>query len=209
MKDSRLKRERGRSGKPLKRRAGSRRELKTIVVFCEGKNTEPDYVGGLKRLPQVQDSTALNIEIHPEQGTPLTLVEMAVGRITEPEVDECWCLFDVEWPQNHPNLNAAVALADANGVQLAISNPCFELWLILHYQDHTRFENTSAVEKASRQLDRRKGKTIDASVYMPLRQAAGRRAAALDRRHAKDGNVFPNNNPSSGMHRFLEAVEGS
>jgi len=209
MKESRLKRERGRSGKPLKRTAESRRELRTILVFCEGKNTEPDYVGGLKRLPQVQENTALNIEIHPDQGAPLTLVEMAVRRIDDPEVDECWCLFDVEWPQNHPNLDAALTLADANGIRLAISNPCFEVWLILHYQDHTRFENTSAVEKASRLLDRRKGKTIDAAAYMPLRQAASRRAAALDRRHARDGNVFPNNNPSSGMYRFIEAVEES
>jgi len=207
MKESRLKRERGRAGKPLRRTAESRRELRTIVVFCEGRNTEPDYVAGVKKLPRVQENTALNIEIHPEQGTPLTLVEMAVARLEDPEVDECWCLFDVEWPKHHPNLDSAIALASARGVKLAISNPCFEVWLILHHKDHTRFENTSAVEKASRLLDKRRGKTIDANLYMPLRQAASRRAAALDRRHARDGNSFPNNNPSSGMYRFLEAVE--
>ena len=38
---------------------------------------------------------------------------------------------------------AEVASAGANGIRLAISNPCFELWLILHFQDHTAWlDNT-------------------------------------------------------------------
>lgn len=206
MRESRLKR-RGRNGKPLNRSAEKRRELRTIVVFCEGRRSEPDYIGGVKRLPGVADNTALNIEVHPEQGTPLTLVEMAVKRKRDPEVDECWCLFDVEWPQNHPNLDSAVAMAKAGGIHLAISNPCFEIWLILHYKDHFRFDSTEVIERMSRGLDRRKGKAIDADLYMSMRKAASRRAVALERRHARDGCRFPDDNPSSGMYRFLAAVE--
>ena len=206
MKDGGL-RHRGRVGKPLKRVTGRRRELRTIVVFCEGKRSEPDYVIGLKRLPGVADNTALDVVIHPEQGAPLTLVEMAVRRQSDPEVDECWCLFDVEWPQNHPNLDAAVALAAANGIHLAVSNPCFEIWLILHHKDHSRFDTTDAVERLSRTFDKRKGKRIDADLYMPLRKEASRRAAVLDKRHAADGKRFPRDNPSSGMYRFLAALE--
>ncbi|GLY05614.1 RloB family protein [Actinoplanes sp. NBRC 101535] len=195
-------------GKPLRRAPGRRPELRTIVVFCEGIRSEPDYVLGLKRLPEIAENTALNIEIHPEQGAPITLVEMAVARKSDPEVDECWCLFDVEWPLNHPSLDAAVALAKANDIHLAISNPCFEVWLILHHEDQFRFENTDVIERRSRILDRRKGKGIDAAAYMPLRKEAFRRAAALEKRHAKDGRKLPHDNPSSGMHRFLAAVEG-
>ncbi|HWS31425.1 MAG TPA: hypothetical protein VN408_01640 [Actinoplanes sp.] len=33
------------------------------------------------------------------------------------------------------------------------------------------------------------------------------RAAALERRHVKDGSRFPGDNPSSGMFRFLAAIE--
>ena len=42
--------------------------------------------------------------------------------------------------------------------------------------------------------------------YMPLTADATRRAAELDRRHLRDGTVFPHDNPSSGMHRLLAAV---
>ncbi len=173
---------RRRRGKPLRRATGTRPLLRTIVVFCEGKNSEPDYVNGLKRLPHVLRNTALDIQVHPEQGTPMTLVRMAAERKRDPEVDECWCLFDVEWPTHHPHLVEAVDLAKRGGIELAISNPCFELWLILHHRDHTQFVDTSGAESASRKLDGRKGKAIDADGYMPLR--GGCRAAGGAAREA-------------------------
>lgn len=198
---------RRKGGKPLGRTPGKRRELRTVVVFCEGRNSEPDYVNGLKRLPHVLRNTALNIEIDPEQGTPLTLVKLAAERIKDPEVDECWCLFDVEWPRNHPHLAETVDLAVRSGVRLAISNPCFELWLMLHQVSSTKFLNTGEAESQSRRLDGRRGKRIDAAVYMPLRKAAAERAELLEKRHARNGTRFPDDNPSSGMFRFLTAVE--
>jgi len=199
---------RRRQSKPLKRSVAQRPELRTIVVFTEGSNSEPDYVNGLRRLPRIRDDVALRLEIHPEHRQPLTLVRMAVERSRDPEVDECWCIFDVEWPQNHPNLASAVAMAHENGVRLAISNPCFELWLILHHQDHHKFDHTAAVEALSRSLDGRPGKSIDAARYLPRREIAARRAQLLAKRHEREGNRFPHDNPSSGMYLFLQSLEG-
>ncbi|WP_442879056.1 RloB family protein [Agromyces sp. CCNWLW203] len=180
---------------------------RTVVVFTEGKNSEPDYVKGLMALPEVSSNTALSLQIHPDHGVPLTLVRMASDRLAEAEVDECWCLFDVEWPKNHPNLIEARDLARRNGVKLAISNPCFEIWLILHHRPHTKFGNTGEIESLSRRFDGREGKTISAEEYMPARKEAAARAVALDRRHEGDGTPFPHNNPSSGMHLFLRSIE--
>jgi hypothetical protein len=42
---------------------------------------------------------------------------------------------------------------------------------------------------------------------MPFTADAVRRAAGLDTRHLRDGTVFPHDNPASGMHRLLAAVE--
>lgn len=149
----------------------------------------------------------MNLELHPEQGVPLTLVEMAAQRLADPEADECWCSFDVEWPKNHPNLFEDRQLAQAKGIGLVISNPCFELWLILHHRDLTKFVSTAEVESMSRKLDGRTGKSIDGSVYMPLRKQAARRAERLEQRHKNNGTSFPDDNPSSGMHHFLRALE--
>jgi len=106
------------------------------------------------------------------------------------------------------NLKSAVLLAQANDIRLAISNPCFEAWLILHHKELNKFDVTATVESASRALDKRAGKSIDAAFYMPLRRKAAKRAQNLDARHERDGTKFPDNNPSSGMYKFLISLEG-
>ncbi len=179
------------------------------MVFCEGEASEPDYLNALKRLPGVRSNTSISIEIDPGQGVPLTLVKRATERSSDDEVDECWCVFDVEWPQNHPNLDLAIRLATDRGIHLAISNPCFELWLILHFEYQTAFVNSSDAERKSRRLDGRAGKRIDGSQYMKRRHVAAERAASLTKRHAQNQSTFPDDNPSSTMYQLLAAIEPS
>ncbi|TDC00851.1 RloB domain-containing protein [Micromonospora fluostatini] len=193
--------------KDLRRSVARRPERRTIVIFCEGEASEPDYINALKRLPEVRDNTAIRIEVDPEQGAPITLVERAVARGEDDEVDECWCVFDVEWPQNHPRLDEAIRLAERHGVKVAVSNPCFELWLILHFTEQTAFLNTSEAERRSRRIDGRPGKRIDGPRYVQLRREAARRARALDKRHEGNRTTFPANNPSSSFPDLLAAIE--
>ena len=47
--------------------------------------------------------------------------------------DFVWCVFDSD---DHPGIPAAKQQARDNGINLAISNPCFEIWILLHFQDH-------------------------------------------------------------------------
>lgn len=177
-------------------------------MLCEGKETEPAYVKGLKQLPAVKGRTSVRIELVPERDVPRPLVERAVVEKARDEVDEVWCLFDVEHPQKHPQLREALALAEKNGIKLAISNPCFELWLILHHRHWTRpATETRQAEDAATQMPGIDGKHIDTSVLLPLRHDASRRAQQLEKKHERDGTRFPDDNPSSGMHRFLEAIE--
>ncbi|TDW15107.1 RloB family protein [Kribbella kalugense] len=202
--------QRRRTGKDLTRKTGSRPERRTILIFCEGEASEPDYIGALKSVPQIRSNTAINLVIDPSSAVPLKLVEKAVARKQrDSEIDECWCVFDVEWPSHHPNLDRALRLADAEGINVAVSNPCFELWLILHFQSQTGFLDNRAAEALSTQLDGRQGKRIDGTKYMSLRHDACARASALAERHDRDGTAFPNDNPSSSMHRLLATIEAS
>ena len=143
---------------------------------------------------------------------PLTLVNAAAkARDRNPreegEVDEVWCLFDVEWPKNHPNLDEAVRLAARKDINLAISNPCFELWLALRFHDHTAWLENEAAGRLRREHDRSTGKGLDGSQYMSRRADAARRARALTNKHTGDGRKFPKDNPSSGMYLLLDAIE--
>lgn len=191
----------------LRRTGGRRPERRTILIFTEGKNSEPDYLRGLKKLDHIASSTSVSVEISPHHGVPLTLVEHAAERVDDPEIDECWVVFDVEWPQHHPHLADALRLAETQGVRVAVSNPCFEIWLILHLDDHSRFLHNPEAERVSRGLDGRSGKSINPDLYLPHRAIAITRARRLAARHAKNGTRFPEDNPSSSMSDLVESLE--
>ena len=198
----------------LRRRVAFRTPKRTFLVFCEGTRTEPDYVKALKLEPAVRESASVDIRIDlgASGAVPLTLVNAAAeararSSREQGEIDQVWCLFDVEWPRNHPDLPAARARAEASDVRLAISNPCFELWLALHFEGHTAWLDNDAAGKLRRKHDKSSGKGLDGSQYMPRRADAVRRARALTDKHAGDGSGFPDDNPSSGMYLLLEAIE--
>ncbi len=199
---------------PLKRRVAVRQPRKTILIFCEGERTEPEYLKALKYQPWVRDIAAVDLRVETGHGgsVPTTLVSLAADARRraldeEGEIDEIWCVFDVEWPQNHSGLQGAVKQALQNGIKLAISNPCFELWLVLHFQDHNAWLDNDPARRLRRSLDRSGDKGIDAATYMPLVRDAARRAKELDELHRRNGTAFPHDNPSSGMHRLFATIE--
>jgi RloB-like protein len=201
--------------KSLKRRSGFRQPKKTLVVFCEGKRTEPEYLDALKRLPEVHNVAAVDIRVETGHGgaVPLTLVKLAIEarnryQGNEAEIDEYWCVFDVEWPRNHPNLEVARSLAEANQIQLAISNPCFEIWLAFHFTDYSAWLDNDSARRLRRSLDGQADKGLSADTYMPKRSEAVRRARSMEQRH-NGVTKFPNDNPSSGMHRLVTSVDPS
>ncbi|HEX6507158.1 MAG TPA: RloB family protein [Chloroflexota bacterium] len=200
--------------RPLKRKVAIHRPRKTLLVFCEGERTEPEYLQALKRQPFVRDVAAvdLHIENRRQGAVPMALVTLAAEARDraideEAEIDEFWCVFDVEWPRNHPKLKEAIDLARRNEIQVAISNPCFELWLILHFREQGGWLNNQQASKIRRQLDGSRGKELNPAKYMPLVKDAAQRAAKMEELHRRNGARFPDDNPSSGMHRLLAAIE--
>jgi hypothetical protein len=86
----------------LKRRVGVRPPRKTLLVFCEGERTEPEYLEALRREPSVRETAAVDIRIDSGSAgfSPLGLVRKAVAaRLKslreEGEIDEFWCVFDI------------------------------------------------------------------------------------------------------------------
>jgi hypothetical protein len=202
------------ASRSLGRTVGVLQPRKTLLLFCEGARTEPEYFEALRRMPEVREKASVEIKIEAGVGgsAPLTLVRAAVdakGRCTREkgEIDEFWCVFDVEWPTNHPNLTEAIRLAETNGIELAISNPCFELWLILHHKDHRSWLDTEAAIRARKVCDGAAGKGLAPEHYLPNRSKAVKRASALDRWHSQNGTTFPDDNPSSGVYKIVETLK--
>jgi hypothetical protein len=85
----------------LRRRVAVRSVRKTLLVFCEGKRTEPEYLNALKLQPAVREVAAVEIRVAQASSgaVPLTLVSRAVDASSRAmnesdEIDEFWCVYD-------------------------------------------------------------------------------------------------------------------
>ena len=180
------------------RRAPFRQPNRQIVVVCGGVRTEPCY---LRALVGRHRNPALRIKVIGKGDDPASLVEYAVSALGRElaDLDEAWCVFDVD----EFVLDGAVQRAKAAGVRLAVSNPCFELWLLLHYED-CRAEVDGARD-ALRRL-RRHVPTYDKTQLDFVSFADGVTAATARARQLDDGADPPGPNPSSGMWRLVELI---
>lgn len=97
-------------------------------------------------------------------------------------------------------------MARDNGVRLAVSNPCFELWLIIHHQHHTGPLSTDEAIRLRRELDGSDGKHLDGALYLKLVDNAIRRAQALRKKHHLENTDFPADNPSSSFDQLVTHI---
>lgn len=138
----------------LKRRPDSKKPKRRFILFCEGKNTEPSYFRSLQALCA---GSLVSIETIDGAGVPFSVASAAVVKIKEikstrrrskrnsfEKDDEVWAVFDHD---NHPRIKEAVDLCNSNTVGVAYSNPCFEIWLILHVEDYNKPDDRHAVQK--------------------------------------------------------------
>lgn len=108
-------------------------EKPTILIVCEGENTEPSYFN------QFRLSSAKVIPMG-EGFNTVSLVRRALVLNEMEKYDQVWCVFDADPKPDNPNqatnFNSAIQIADANGFGVAYSNQAFEYWIILHFNDH-------------------------------------------------------------------------
>ncbi len=193
-----------------RRTVAARPARRELLVFTEGAVTEETYLKYWHR----RFRGSVNVEIHEFHGTPAALVKRAAETKAANERaerkgrgrahDEVWCVFDVD---EHPHLQEAIALAAVRDISLAVSNPCIELWFLLHFVDHTAYiDRHTAQTQAKTHLDC--GKDLDQAAQELLATrfpVAKTRAVLLDLKHDGDG-TDPPGNPTSSVWRIIEAI---
>ncbi len=159
-----------------------------ILVVCEGEVTEPQYLEGFRRWCK---NPRVEVHIEGRGGVPFTLVKKArdIRAAAEAEAaaekdenlryEQVWCVFDFD---QHPRLAEARRMAKDNGLRLAMSNACFELWLLLHLRDNPGAQNRHKLQEML--ADRMPGireKHLDFDLLIPGYDEAFRRAERLER----------------------------
>lgn len=141
-----------RQKRQLERKQGRRANYDRILIVCEGSKTEPNYFKEIRSKYRLHTA---NIEVQPsESGTaPIQVVEHAKAlfefgdrhkNIQKRAFERVYAIFDRD---DHKSYFAALMLAQSiNGklkndnnhpivFEAIVSVPCFELWLLLHFED--------------------------------------------------------------------------
>jgi hypothetical protein len=192
----------------LRRRRPFREVKRRILIVCEGEVTEPKYFNDLRH----QTRSLVELEIEPG-GTSKALVERAVelkkaaekvakrSKDENLKYDSVWCVFDVDV---HPFLAEAKQQARDNDINVAVSNPCFELWALLHFQDQHAHIERHEVQRLCRHYMPEYEKRLPCETLMPMYQDAVRRCAELEHWHQTRGT--DGGNPSTGVHKLTEEI---
>ena len=193
----------------LRRRRPHRQPKPRFLIVCEGTVTEPRYFRDVRHA----ERSLIDLQIEPG-GTPRTLVERAVERKREADgkarklkddnqkYEEVWCVFDID---EHPLIPEANDQARANGIELAISNPCFELWALLHFQDQRAHIERGKAQHLCRSHMHNYEKDLDYETLRPKYSNALRRAEDLEKWHDSRGTVGAN--PSTTVYRLVERIK--
>jgi hypothetical protein len=179
-------------------------------VVCEGERTEPDYIRGFERHAR---NATVEIEIPSEHGDPKRLVEIAKDRFRAAAAearrlrdellrfDEVWCVFDRD---DHPRFEEAISMARANQIALAVSNPCVELWLLLHFRDSPGAQHRRDVVRMLCGQLPNYSKRVDFNELVAGVRDACTRACRLDSEAAAVGEE--GRNPTTGFYLLTDSI---
>lgn len=124
-----------RKSRPLNRKEQHVRDTNLIIIATEGKKRELQYFTmdlftGNKKI-QVQIIPAFDNKSSPKD--VLSKLHEYALEYQFDEDDQFWLVIDKDrW--DNAGLHKIINLCDDSNYRVALSNPCFELWLLLHFR---------------------------------------------------------------------------
>ncbi|MCE5249681.1 RloB family protein [bacterium] len=198
--------------RPLSRRRSNREQKKVFIISSEGKETEPKYFNEF-------NSDNIRIKIIDERvGTDPNSVVKAAKNYKKKEEgslkkgDEIWVVVDTELSPETKDIQA-IQLTEAGNLckkyefGYAASNPCFEYWLLLHFEKKPKLKCTIRIQDKCIHLLKNHYPQYDKSTYDPKKfvdkvKYAIENAKKLDQ--TRNG-LWPENNGST-VYKLMEKL---
>ncbi|RCG30260.1 RloB domain-containing protein [Sphaerisporangium album] len=193
---------RSRGSSDLGRRRHTKQEKPRILIVTEGLNTEPQYFKGLLHELRATGVEVYRLHVEGIGRDPVRVVKKALVISSEApagdEYEQVWCVVDVD---DHETLQTALSAARRASINVAVSNPCFEVWLLWHFTDHRSHVNQVTLKRKLRDFGVH-GKNLPADFPYAEYTSAMTRAEACG---PSDDFQLPAN-PSSSVGRLTRML---
>lgn len=133
------------------------RDARLFIVACEGEKREKEYFEHLGQGSQRIKIKILAAQAGDSLSAPKWVVDRLVHFIEKERIsintgDQIWLIMDVDrWQEEQLFKIAAICRDHKWG--FALSNPCFEAWLLFHVQNEPS-PTSSTCQEYKRELDR-------------------------------------------------------
>lgn len=128
--------------RPIKRGRARRSGKPRILILCEGTRTEPNYFEGFKKSKSL--TSVVVRALRPGQVGPTGLLKRVREELREDSGwDEVYCVLDHDGRDAkikalEKGLVAIGHKTDSCDIKMILSSPCFEFWLLLHFEITSR-----------------------------------------------------------------------
>lgn len=156
----------------MRERQEAFRDARLIVIASEGKDTERIYFNALAKEyvnPRVHVHILERSESEQNNSSPEHVLKQLNDYKEQYSLesdDELWLVVDKDRWTEAMLSHVATECAQDNYMHMALSNPCIELWLLLHLVDVT---SLSQEEQQQWLENRRKSKNADPYLKVRLR----------------------------------------
>ncbi len=160
----------------MRERREAFRDARLIVIASEGKDTERIYFTALAKEytnPRVHVHILERSENEQNNSSPEHVLKQLNDYKSKYELeadDELWLVVDKDQWKDKMLSRVATECALEVSMHMALSNPCFELWLLLHLEDAA---SLTPEEHMLWMENRRKSKNADPYLKVRLRQKMG------------------------------------
>lgn len=198
------------------RKVGGRARRERHLLVSGGITTEKDY---FRYVQDALASSGTTLRFIPDGRNPRYLLDVAI-QMKEDDRRDCkrlndmanayqrvWVITDTDDFANE--IQELVPRAEKAGIELVVSNPCFELYLVLHDHPYTKHCDATQIQAEAKRLslttgrnnknvvvDKLEGKFAEAEVF----------SQQLRQQHERDEKFFPENNPSTTVDEVVRAL---
>lgn len=132
-----------RGGQSFNRRPGGLPARQLALIVCEDEKTEPNYFRALCAHLHI-NTASVRIPPNTHGSAPISVVEFAAKKYRDDGgYDHTFCVFDKD---EHESYERAIRAAEEYAadrhnpipMRAITSVPCFEFWLLLHFEPVTR-----------------------------------------------------------------------
>ena len=184
-----------------------------FLIVCEGEKTEPKYFGSFRVPGLLVDAVGTGhntLSLVDEAIRLKREKEMKVGKKGKLPYDQVWCIFDRDsFPAD--DFNNAIGKARTAGFQVAYTNEAFELWYLLHFDDHrSALKRSQYKEILHSCLGHTYHKNSETMYHelQNLQTQAIRRAESLLAEYGSAHNP-QEDNPSTTVHLLVKALNAN